>query len=67
MNKKQKNLLIRIIIAAVLWVPLFLISEEHWKVNMHPAVLFAFFIPLPAGGLRYPAQGGPGHQEQADL
>ena len=44
MNKKQKNLLIRIIIAAVLWVPLFLISEDHWKVNIHPAVLFAFFL-----------------------
>ena len=44
MNKKQKNLLIRIIIAAVLWVPLFLIAEDIWKVNMHPAALFAFFL-----------------------
>ena len=44
MNKKQKNLLIRIIIAAVLWVPLFLIAEDIWKVNMHPVALFAFFL-----------------------
>ena len=44
MNKKQKNLLIRIIIAAILWVPLFLIAEGHWDVGWHPAVLFAFFL-----------------------
>ena len=44
MNKKQKNLLIRIIIAAILWVPLFLIAEDIWKVNMHPLALFAFFL-----------------------
>ena len=44
MNNKQKNLLIRIIIAAVLWVPLFLIAEDIWKVDMHPLALFAFFL-----------------------
>ena len=44
MNKKQKNLLIRIIIAAILWVPLFLIAEDIWEVNMHPVVLFLFFL-----------------------
>ncbi len=47
MNKKQKNLLIRIIIAAVLWVPLFLISEEIIEVPFfqeHPFLLFCFFL-----------------------
>jgi Cd2+/Zn2+-exporting ATPase len=47
MNKKQKNLLIRIIIAAVLWVPLFLISEEIIEVpffQKYPILLFCFFL-----------------------
>ena len=34
MNKKQKTLLWRIIIAATFWVPLFLISEEIIPVEL---------------------------------
>ena len=34
MNKKQKTLLWRIIIAAIFWVPLFLISEEIIAVEL---------------------------------
>ena len=47
MNKKQKNLLIRIIIAAILFVPLYLISEEHIHVALfeeHRILLFIFFL-----------------------
>ena len=44
MNKKQKNLLIRIIIAAVLWVPLFLIAEGHWDVGWPGWMVFLFFL-----------------------
>ena len=44
MNKKQKNLLIRIIIAAIFWVPLYLISEELIDVHMHPVALFILFL-----------------------
>ena len=44
MNKKQKNLLIRIIIASVLWVPLFLIAEGHWEVGWPKWVVFLFFL-----------------------
>ena len=44
MNKKQKNLLIRIIIAAIFWVPLYLISEELIDVHMHPVALFVLFL-----------------------
>lgn len=46
MNKKQKNLLIRIIIAAVFFVPLYLISEGFVEVNMpKPALIVLFLIP----------------------
>ena len=44
MNKKQKNLLIRIIIAAILWVPLFLIAEGHWDVGWPDWLVFLFFL-----------------------
>ncbi len=44
MNKKQKNLLIRIIIAAILWVPLFLIAEGHWDVGWPKWLVFLFFL-----------------------
>ena len=45
-NKKQRNLLIRIIVAAVFWVPLFLISEGIIKVNMPQwALVVLFLIP----------------------
>ena len=47
MNKKQKNLLIRIIIAAILFVPLYLISEDHLHVALfeeHRILLFLFFL-----------------------
>ena len=46
MSKKQKNLLIRIIVAAVFFVPLYLISEEIVKVNMPEwAIILLFAIP----------------------
>ncbi len=46
MNKKQKNLLIRIIIAAVFFVPLYLISEGFVKVDLpKPALIVLFLIP----------------------
>lgn len=44
MNKKQKNLLIRIIVAAVFWIPLYLISEGLIDIDVHPAVLFLLFL-----------------------
>ena len=44
MNKKQKNLLIRIIVAAVFFVPLYLISEEIVHVNMPKWALFILFL-----------------------
>ena len=43
-NKKQKNLLIRIIIAAVFFVPLYLISEGIVHVNMPKWALFLLFL-----------------------
>ena len=46
MNKKQKTLLWRIIIAAVFWVPLFLISEEIIPVEIPKwALIILFLIP----------------------
>ena len=46
MNKKQKNLLIRIIIAAVFFVPLYLISEDIVHVDMPQwALIILFLIP----------------------
>ena len=46
MNKKQKNLLIRIIIAAVFFVPLYLISEGFVDVDLpKPALIVLFLIP----------------------
>ena len=46
MNKKQKKLLIRIIIAAVFFVPLYLISEEIVRVEMPKwLMLILFLIP----------------------
>ncbi len=46
MNKKQKRLLWRIIIAAVFFVPLYLISEEFVKVDMPGwALIILFLIP----------------------
>lgn len=44
MNKKQKNLLIRIIIAAVFFVPLYLISEDIVHVDMPQWVLIVLFL-----------------------
>ena len=47
MNKRQKNLLIRILIAAAFWVPLYLISEKIIRVpffETHPAALFVLFL-----------------------
>ena len=44
MNKKQKTLLWRIIIAAVFWVPLFLISEEIIPVELPKWALIILFL-----------------------
>lgn len=44
MNKKQKSLLIRIIIAAVFFVPLYLISEEYVKVDLPKWVIIVLFL-----------------------
>ncbi len=44
MNKKQKKLLIRIIIAAIFFVPLYLISEDIIDVNIPQAALIILFL-----------------------
>lgn len=44
MNKKQKKLLIRIIIAAVFFVPLYLISEEIVSVRLPKWVILVLFL-----------------------
>ena len=44
MNKKQKRLLIRIIIAAVFFVPLYLISEEIIDVRLPKAAIIVLFL-----------------------
>ncbi|MBR0368213.1 MAG: heavy metal translocating P-type ATPase, partial [Clostridia bacterium] len=46
MNKKQKNLLTRIIVAAVFFVPLYLISEDYVHVDLPKwAIILLFLIP----------------------
>ncbi len=46
MNKKQKNLLVRIIVAGVFFVPLYLISEGLVPVALpRPALIALFLIP----------------------
>ena len=46
MNKKQKNLLIRIIVATVFFIPLYLISEDIVHVDMPRwALILLFLIP----------------------
>ena len=51
MNKKQKNLLARIIVAGIFWVPLFLISEGIWDVHMPQwALILLFLIPYLTAG-----------------
>ena len=46
MNKKQKRLLVRIIIAAIFFVPLYLISEEYVDVHLPVwALLILFLVP----------------------
>ena len=61
MNKKQKNLLIRIIISSVFFVPLYLISEGIWKTDLPSmAVFILFLIPYFLVGydiLRKPFKG----------
>ncbi|MCR4890979.1 MAG: cadmium-translocating P-type ATPase [Lachnospiraceae bacterium] len=44
MNKKQKSLLIRIIIATIFFVPLYLISEEIVKVDIPQVALIVLFL-----------------------
>ena len=44
MNKKQKKLLVRIIIAAMLFVPLYLISEGIIALPVPKWGVFAFFL-----------------------
>ena len=66
MNKKQKNLLTRIIVAAIFFVPLYLISEGIVKVNMPEwAVIILFLIPYLIVGhdiLRKAFKGIMNHQ-----
>ena len=51
MNKKQKSLLARIIVAAVFFVPLYLISEGIVPVSLPgPAVFALFMIPYLTAG-----------------
>ena len=61
MNKEQKTLLARIIIAAVFWVPLFLISEGLVPLRLPKAALIALFlVPYLVAGfdvLREVAEG----------
>ena len=46
MNKKQKNLLARIIVAAIFFVPLYLISEELISVKIpRPALFILILVP----------------------
>ncbi|MBO6132768.1 MAG: heavy metal translocating P-type ATPase [Lachnospiraceae bacterium] len=44
MTTKQKNLLIRIIIAAIFWIPVYLISEEIINVRLPNILLFILFL-----------------------
>ena len=44
MNKKQKNLLLRIIIATVFFIPLYLISEDIVHVDLPQWALFLLFL-----------------------
>ena len=44
MNKKQKNLLIRIIVAAVFFIPLYLISEGILPIGIPKPALYALFL-----------------------
>jgi Cd2+/Zn2+-exporting ATPase len=44
MNRKQKNLLCRIVIAAVLFVPLYLISEGIVRADIPPLACFLLFL-----------------------
>ncbi len=44
MNSKQKKLLTRIIISAIFFVPLYLISEEHIHVEMPKIALIVLFL-----------------------
>ncbi len=44
MNKKQKNLLIRIIISAIFFVPLYLISEEIVHVDIPKWLIIVLFL-----------------------
>lgn len=51
MSKKQKNLLVRIIVATIFFVPLYLISEGFVKVDIpKPALLVLFLIPFVTAG-----------------
>ncbi|MBR0368259.1 MAG: heavy metal translocating P-type ATPase, partial [Clostridia bacterium] len=46
MNQKQKRLLTRIIVAAVFFVPLYLISEDYVHVDLPKwAIILLFLIP----------------------
>ena len=63
MNKKQKKLLIRIIIAAVFFVPLYLISEGIIKTDIpKPAIVALFLVPYLTVGYDI-----AGHKERAGL
>ena len=44
MNRKQKNLLIRILVSACFFAPLYLLSEGLLPLTLPPAALFALFL-----------------------
>ena len=44
MNRKQKNLLIRILVSACFFAPLYLLSEGFLAFTLPPAALFALFL-----------------------
>ena len=48
MNKKQKKTLIRIVIAAILFLPLYLISEDMIHLEVPRWSVFLFFLILLA-------------------
>ncbi len=51
MNRKQKRLLLRIVLAAVLFVPLFLLSEGLLPIRLpRPALLALFLVPYLLAG-----------------
>ena len=66
MSKKQKNLLWRIIIAAVFFVPLYLISEDIVHTALPKAAVFLLFLTVLFYVFKLqPTQAGVGSQRSA--